>query len=369
MTDIDILNYVFSESGKLMHTRLIDMPQDMIDYLCNRYTDSESLKESIYRLKYNIEIRPVCPVCGGLVKFYGKTNAIFGKTCSLSCSAKLTAINTKESRIRKYGSYNNSIKGVHTRKLSGMPYKNEQKCKDTCLERYGNSTYRNPNKSISTCLERYGTKYYLCSDDCKEKTIAALGTDNYRKTEASKKKVSEYNITHKTELNNKRTKTCLERYGVENYAQSEEYKKIVGSEEFQQRRREHEYITKKKNNSFNSSKTEAESFVRIKAKYPDVVAQYKSDSYPFNCDFYIPSLDLYIECNYHWTHGGKPYNEDSCKEQLELWKNKHSKFYDNAIQTWTIRDVIKRQTAQERNLHFIEFWNIKELKEWLNINN
>ena len=32
----------------------------------------------------------------------------------------------------------------------------------------------------------------------------------------------------------------------------------------------------------------------------------KYDRYPFACDFYISSLDLFIECNYHWTHGGKP---------------------------------------------------------------
>lgn len=30
----------------------------------------------------------------------------------------------------------------------------------------------------------------------------------------------------------------------------------------------------------------------------DVVRQYKSDRYPFLCDFYIPLMDLYIELNY-----------------------------------------------------------------------
>lgn len=341
MTDIDILNYVFSESGKLMHTRLIDMPKDMIDYLRNRYTDSESLKESIYRLKYNIEIRPICPICGGRVKWL-KSNK-YNATCCKECANKLNYINRTSTCIRKYGVDNPAKSELIKHKISkankSISAQSTAKRHQTCIEIYGvENCYQSSvlkEKIKTTCLEKYGV-------------------DNPAKCKEVQHKISN---------------TCLQKYGVENYAQSEEYKKIVSSEDFQRRRREHEYITKKKNNSFNISKTEAESFVLIKAKYPDVIAQYKSDSYPFNCDFYIPSLDLYIECNYHWTHGGKPYNEDTCKEQLELWKNKHSQFYNNAIETWTIRDVIKRQTAQERNLYFIEFWNIDELKEWLNINN
>ena len=47
----------------------------------------------------------------------------------------------------------------------------------------------------------------------------------------------------------------------------------------------------------------------------DIIRQYKSDLYPFACDFYIPSLDLYIECNYHWTHGNKLY--EGTKEGLK----------------------------------------------------
>ena len=42
----------------------------------------------------------------------------------------------------------------------------------------------------------------------------------------------------------------------------------------------------------------------------------KYDRYPFACDFYISSLDLFIECNYHWTHGGKPYEGTEDDKQI-----------------------------------------------------
>ena len=128
--------------------------------------------------------------------------------------------------------------------------------------------------------------------------------------------------------------------------------------------------TKRKNNSFNISKQENKSYILLKKKYLDVITQYKSKEYPFICDFYIPSLDLYIECNYHWTHGGHPYNSNCDNDVLlvENWKQKKTKYYNNAIITWTIRDINKRNIVKQNKLNYIEFWNINEVKEWLNKN-
>ena len=118
--------------------------------------------------------------------------------------------------------------------------------------------------------------------------------------------------------------------------------------------------------SFNKSSKEDESYEILCKKWQDTKRQYKSEKYPFDCDFYIPSLDLYIECNYHWTHGGKPYEEtEEDLAKVEKWKNKNTKYYDNAISTWTIRDVNKRKIAKENKLNWIEFFSILELNEWL----
>lgn len=137
------------------------------------------------------------------------------------------------------------------------------------------------------------------------------------------------------------------------------------------------YNTAKKNNSFNKSKVEEECYILLKEKYPDIIRQYRSDLYPFNCDFYIPSLDLYIEFNGSDLHGFHPFdktNKDDIlrlndlierskklKEQDKRVKNR----YDYSIYTWTDLDIRKRNTVKENNLNFIEFWNINEVKEWV----
>ena len=97
-------------------------------------------------------------------------------------------------------------------------------------------------------------------------------------------------------------------------------------------------------------------------KYNDTCYQYSSDLYPFHCDFYIPSLNLYIEYNGSWTHGKHPFNKDN-EDDIEIlnnWKIKSetSKFYKSAIETWTIRDVNKRNLAYKNKLNFIEIWYV-----------
>lgn len=119
-----------------------------------------------------------------------------------------------------------------------------------------------------------------------------------------------------------------------------------------------EYLTKKKNNSFNTSKPEEELYESLLAQYNEktILRRYKEERYPFYCDFYIVEDDLFIELNAHWTHGGKPFNPDDeeCQEKLAIWKEKakQSKFYENAIKTWTERDVKKQQIAKENHLNY-----------------
>ena len=59
--------------------------------------------------------------------------------------------------------------------------------------------------------------------------------------------------------------------------------------------------TKKLNHSFNSSKIETIYKNKLIEKFgiEDVIYQYMDERYPFNCDFYIKSLDLFIEINSH----------------------------------------------------------------------
>ena len=119
--------------------------------------------------------------------------------------------------------------------------------------------------------------------------------------------------------------------------------------------------TKQVNNTFNTSKPEDKLYQLLLSKYLDVKRQYSDPRYPYMCDFYIPSKDLFIEYQGSWTHGGRPFitNDASCQEQLNTWKQKASisDYYKNAIETWTKRDVMKRQTAEKNQLNYIEIWS------------
>jgi hypothetical protein len=71
---------------------------------------------------------------------------------------------------------------------------------------------------------------------------------------------------------------------------------------------------------------------------------------------------LYIEIQGTWTHGFHPFDENNKSDidKLKLWKEKAitSNFYKGAIDVWTIRDVIKRETAKKNNLNYLEIFSM-----------
>lgn len=135
------------------------------------------------------------------------------------------------------------------------------------------------------------------------------------------------------------------------------------------------YNTKKSHHTFNSSSIENLTYnlllqIFLKEDIEHNLKPYKDARYPYNCDFYIKSLDLFIECNYHWTHGKEPFNENKKEhlDKLNVWKEKakSSKFYQNAIYVWSVLDIRKRQYAMNNNLNWLCFYTIEEFKQWLN---
>lgn len=166
-----------------------------------------------------------------------------------------------------------------------------------------------------------------------------------------------------------RKKTSLDKYGVEVPSQTinarKHLSKIMASEDVQQKI----ISTKKRNGTINSSKLEDDVYKKLCMYFSqnDIIRQYRSDVYPFNCDFYIKSLDTYIECNFNWTHGGHWFNANSKEDQekLKIWKNKGTKFYMTAIDVWTNRDQYKLKIANDNHLKYIVFWKPNELDSWI----
>ena len=325
------------------------------NFLDNVYSDSKEYIEILYRLVNNIKNKPICPICGNKINISCKSHIGFPKTCSIKCSRKLTNIKGKETKLKLYNSstYNNSIKRFNT-----------------CIKKYGSYTLFKTEyfkeKSKETCKNKYGVEYNLQIEDIHNKGVKRSQDIDIKekRNKTILKKYGVNNISQSDIIKCKKEETFIKHYGVKNNFNRPEIQKKCNSEISQEKM----YNTKKKNNTFNSSKSENKSFELLKEKYEDVIHNYKSKEYPFNCDFYIPSLNLYIECNYHWTHGGHPYNENNIDDQntIKIWKEKNKKYYNNAIYTWTIRDVNKRNIAKQNNLNYKEFYSISELIKYLN---
>ena len=102
----------------------------------------------------------------------------------------------------------------------------------------------------------------------------------------------------------------------------------------------------------------------------DIIPQYKSTIYPFYCDFYIKSLDLYIEIQGHPSHGPHPFDKTNIEDIncLNEYKAKHTKYYDKIIEVWTVRDVNKRNIAKENKLNYLEVFttDIEKCKDIIN---
>ena len=296
---------------------------NIYSYIINRYDDSPNnvtLRENLTRIIYHIEKRPVCELCGKEVSFNGKKKLnFFDDYCSCSCSNSATynynsLLKQQEYNLKHYGVKHN----FQTKKF-------KEKRKQSLIEHFGSMNdfqKYTENKGKETLKEHYGS------------------LENAYKVSYERSK-----------------KTCLEKYGKENYTKTEEYRIKA-------------YNTRKKNHTFNSSKPENNGYKLLYNKFGfcDIERQYKSDLYPYQCDFYIKSINTYIECNFHWTHGGHrfDYNNINDVNILNKWKwlSKTSKFYKNAIKIWTERDVNKFECAKKNNLNYLAFYTWNEFLKW-----
>lgn len=227
------------------------------------------------------------------------------------------------------------------------------------------------NKVKNTCLQKYGVEYSCQSNNNKEKAkktklIRYNSTTFNNRTKARQTCIEKYGVDYATktaETKAKYKQTCLQKYNVTNFAKTDLFKtklKVINKN-----RLDKSYNTKHKNGTFNTSSTEKRFYEYLLTKYPkeDIFQQYTDPRYPFICDFYIKSKDLFIELNLHWTHGGKPFNKATDYTKVAVWneKAKTSKFYQNAIKTWTVRDVNKLSYFKQNKLNYKIFYSIEEL--------
>ena len=281
----------------------------------------------------NINSIPLCPTCGKKLE-YSKSKRRFKYHCNSSCAAKDPNV--------------------------------KQKLEQTNLIRHGCLHYNNHDKQKQTMIERYGVESALYGNTEFRKKGRQTLFDKYGKYNFPDKTTETCKKRYGTGRNNNKAKqTMLNKYGVSSYLLTDVVKNIRNNVIVQSKIQN----TKLKNKTFNASKLEEVCYKMLVEKFgkDDIIRQYTSELYPFNCDFYIKSLDLYIEYNGSWTHGKHPFdptNKDDI-EIVEKWKAKNKKYYFIAINTWTKRDVNKRNVAKQNNINIKEFWKVSELEEFL----
>ena len=255
----------------------------------------------------------------------------------------------KQTKLERYGSasYNNYKKACETRleKYGDANYNNREQAFQTCNERYGGVGNASPEllaKYEATCMEKYGVRNSFLSSD-----PSVNGTNGIIDRFGSKEAMYAYTLQkgQHTRLkehgdpfwsnHEKAKETNLALYGVENYFECREA-------------RQARQMSK-------PTQLFYEEFLVPKYGYDDIELEYKdSERYPYFCDFYVKSIDLFVEFNYFWTHGKHPFDPNCQADQdiVEIWKNKHHPFYDEAIRIWTIVDVQKQACAKRNKLNY-----------------
>ena len=346
-----ILKYLYKDDKVNVNKIRCKWYKNIRNYLFSYFNDNPStFTEILFRIKYNIE-RNYCSICGKPTYFkgiswYKKTGKLYADFCSCKCSmnSNETKEAYKKSCIDKYGVDN--------------PMKNKNvvdKGKETCRNKYGvvraSLLKEYQDKVKETNMKRYGVEVPLQNREINKKwhetCYVNFGT---------------YSPLANKEIYDKAEETTYKKYGVYCVFNTKENREKLLSEKTKQKR----YETLRRNHTFNTSKIEETIYEKLIDIYSksDVLREYKDkDRYPYRCDFYIKSLDLFIEVQGYYTHGKEPYDQNSIKHQILVQKYKE-RYSPNcqAIVIWTIKDVEKRNKAKENNLKYLEIFHKDILK-------
>lgn len=221
-----------------------------------------------------------------------------------------------------------------------------EKTAETNIARYGfPCSFSNPDvraKHAAVMLAKYGVRNSMQVPETRAKAVETwrrkYGVDNPQKAES---------------VRSRSAATCMDRYGV---AYPVQCQAVIDKG----------LATKAARHTFNASGPEDELYLLLVSRFGErgVIRQYSDDArYLFACDFYIPSRDMFIELNASWTHGGFWFEatDPSDRGRARGWKTRavRQAYYRSALETWTVRDVDKRETARRNNLNYVVFWDLK----------
>ena len=368
MSNQELIEYLTDNSGeynKRINRKYLETHDlNILHILYNVYDDlSEKtpVYEIYYRLKNNLKKRPVCIICGKPVKY---TSGHYAKFCSKECQysdlgKKITKEIKIKSNLEKYGvEHTSQLKEVtdkRTKSRADHVNKIQQHVRESLYKKYGAYDVMHiPHilqKIKNTNLKKFGVEFPL-------QQLKKENSEIYQKI--SQTCINKFGVDSplkNKEVREKIKQTNIQRYGVDNPLKNKEiWKKSQDNRQISSK-------SKLENNFLN--------YLKLKYESDDIITQYKSKEYPYYCDFYIKSINLYIEIQGHWTHNDHPFDINNLNDQLIMnkWRTKSlsDKYYKNALNTWTIKDVEKRNTAIQNNLNYLEIFGKTDLNKYIDI--
>ena len=368
MSNQELIEYLTDNSGeynKRINRKYLETHDlNILHILYNVYDDlSEEtpVYEIYYRLKNNLKKRPVCIICGKPVKY---TSGHYAKFCSKECQysdlgKKITKEIKIKSNLEKYGvEHTSQLKEVTDKRTkSRADHVNEiqQHVRESLYKKYGAYDVMHiPHilqKIKNTNLKKFGVEFPL-------QQLKKENSEIYQKI--SQTCINKFGVDSplkNKEVREKIKQTNIQKYGVDNPLKNKEiWKKSQDNRQISSK-------SKLENNFLN--------YLKLKYESDDIITQYKSKEYPYYCDFYIKSINLYIEIQGHWTHNDHPFDINNLNDQqiMNIWRTKSlsDKYYKNALNTWTIKDVEKRNTAIQNNLNYLEIFGKTDLNKYIDI--
>lgn len=328
---IDACNYIHGGRYRYDKTKYVKRDQKVI-ITCPEHGDFEQTPGN-HLYGYG------CPVCAGVNKltpeiFISKAKMVHGDKYDYSL---ITGDISSHRKVAIICPEHGVFEQTPTGHLSGKGCSKcaAQKREETNLKKYGvknvMSLPETLDKIKTSTQNKYGVDYAMQDKYLAQKQQGVIsdkyGVKSFLGTKACR---------------NQLVRRCMERYGVSHPMQSKE----VVSKNLQ---------TKRKNGTFNTSSIEE----RIKA-LGTFESQYNKDArYPYLCDFYDRDRDLFIEVNASWTHGYHWYDVENDVDACKKWKAKtrDSKYYANALDVFTKRDVEKRECARKNKLNYVILWD------------
>lgn len=368
MSNQELIEYLTDNSGeynKRINRKYLETHDlNILHILYNVYDDlSEKtpVYEIYYRLKNNLKKRPVCIICGKPVKY---TSGHYAKFCSKECQysdlgKKITKEIKIKSNLEKYGvEHTSQLKEVtdkRTKSRADHVNKIQQHVRESLYKKYGAYDVMHiPHilqKIKDTNLKKFGVEFPL-------QQLKKENSEIYQKI--SQTCINKFDVDSplkNKEVREKIKQTNIQKYGVDNPLKNKEiWKKSQDNRQISSK-------SKLENNFLN--------YLKLKYESDDIITQYKSKEYPYYCDFYIKSINLYIEIQGHWTHNDHPFDINNLNDQqiMNIWRTKSlsDKYYKNALNTWTIKDVEKRNTAIQNNLNYLEIFGKTDLNKYIDI--